>query len=240
MPDIRSPMLQALVGGLFVAFLLVLQPTFGSSPAAAGDDVKKIKAPKESKRPSLSYRPKASRGTVKYNARVGILTLRDTRTMKFFGGTDDFFKESAPQALGDILYFELKSSRLFKSTKRINATPGTKLSKESLASIAKKNGVDLLFVADLQAFNMLREKMVMHKKGVDYKIMVRFGLFGQLIDPRSGKILWAEQVEREFSGLNSTGKIKPYDYSGNALQAIQAGFSDVKQYIRATGQEMRP
>jgi len=225
---------------LLVIVGLLVQPLAGSSPSFAFDDVKKIKIPKAKKRPSLSYRPQSSRGSLKYNASVGILTLRDARVMKFFGGTDEFFTESAPQAIGDILYFELKSSRLFKSTKRINFTPGSELSKAQLAQIAKQNNVDLLFVADLQAFNMLRDKMVMEKKGVDYKIIVRFGLFGQLIDPASGKILWAEQVSREFSGLNSTGKIKPFDYSGNALQAIQAGFDDVKQYIRATGMELRP
>lgn len=224
---------------LLVAFGL-LSVQIASAPAAFADDVKKIKVPKEKKRPSLSYRPKSDRGALKYNARVGVLTLRDTRVMKFFGGTDEFFIESAPQALGDILYFELKSSRLFSSTKRINLTPGTELSREQLASIAQQNEVDLIFVADLQAFNMLREKMVMHKKGVDYKIMVRFGMFGQLIDPATGKILWAEQVAREFSGLNSTGKIKPFDYSGNAMQAIQAGFADMKQYIRTTGLEFQP
>jgi len=225
---------------LFLAFGLAGQPIIGAPAVSAADDVKKIKVPKAKRRPSLSYRPKSDRGALKYNARVGVLTLRDARVMKFFGGTDEFFAESAPQALGDILYFEMKSSRLFKSTKRINFTPGTELSKAELASIAKKNNVDLIFVADLQAFNMLREKMVMHKKGVDYKIIVRFGLFGQLIDPATGKVLWAEQVAREFSGLNSTGKIKPYDYSGNAMQAIQAGFADVKQYIRTTGLEFRP
>lgn len=224
---------------LFVVFGLLGHAIAGAA-AVTADDVKKIKVPKEKNRPSLSYRPKSDRGALKYNARVGILTLRDARVMKFFGGTDEFFIESAPEAIGDILYFEMKSSRLFKTTKRINLTPGTELSKAQLASIAKQNDVDLIFVADLQAFNMLREKMVMEKKGVDYKIMVRFGLFGQLIDPATGKILWAEQVAREFSGLNSTGKINPYDYSGNAMQAIQAGFADVKQYIRTTGLEFQP
>ncbi|WP_417462814.1 hypothetical protein [Kordiimonas sp.] len=229
-----------LAAALFIIAGLMLQPLMGASPVAAFDDVKKIKAPKAKKRPSLSYRPNSVRGALKYNARVGILTLRDARVMKFFGGTDDFFAEPAPQAIGDNLYFEMKSSRLFKSTKRIDWTPGTELSNTQLAQIAKQNGVDLIFVADLQAFNMLREKMVLEKKGVDYKIIVRFGLFGQLIDPGTGKILWAEQVSREFSGLNSTGRIKPYDYSGNALQAMQAGFDDVKKYIRATGLEYRP
>lgn len=229
-----------LTATLLIILALLVQPLAGPSPTFAFDDVKKIKVPKAKKRPSLSYRPNSVRGALKYDASVGILTLRDARVMKFFGGTDDFFAEPAPQAIGDILYFEMKSSRLFKSTKRINFTPGAELSKAQLAQIAKQNNVDLLFVADLQAFNMLREKMVMEKKGVDYKIIVRFGLFGQLIDPTSGKILWAEQVSREFSGLNSTGKIKPFDYSGNALQAIQAGFDDVKQYIRATGMELQP
>jgi hypothetical protein len=240
MPQPFLLMSRKLILALFIGFALLAHPISGTSPAAALGDMKKVKVPKANKRPSLSYRPNSVRGALKYNARVGILTLRDARVMKFFGGTDEFFAEPAPQAIGDILYFEIKSSRLFKSTKRINWTPGTELSKAKLAQIARQNGVDLVFVADLQAFNMLREKMVMEKKGVDYKIIVRFGLFGQLIDPKSGKVLWAEQVSREFSGLNSTGKIKPFDYSGNAIQAIQAGFDDVKQYIRTTGLEIRP
>ncbi len=228
-----------MIGALVVVCALAIQQfTAATAPAYAGDKVKKIKVPKESKRPSLSYRPKAGRGSPKYNAKVGILTLRDARVMKFFAGTDEFFKEPAPQALGDMLYFEMKASRLFRSTKRVNITPGTKLEKANLAMLAKSNGVDLIFVSDLQAFNMLRNKIVMDKKGVDYNVIVRFGLFGQLIDPKSGKVLWAEQVKREFSSLNSSGKIKPYDYSGNAMQAIQAGFNDVKKYIRATGQGM--
>ncbi|PCI64256.1 MAG: hypothetical protein COB37_02495 [Kordiimonadales bacterium] len=224
-----------------VAFVasLVVQPLAGPAPAYAGEKVKKIKVPKKDKRPSLSYRPNANRGQPKYSGTVGILTLRDARVMKFFAGTDDFFAEQAPKALADILYFELKSSRLFRKVKRIEVTPSSDLSAEGLRKLAQQNNVDLVFLSDLQVFNMLREKMVMHKNGVDYKIMVRFGLFGQLIDPKNSRILWAEQVAREFSAVNTTGKIKSYDYSGNAIKAVRAGFDDLKKYIRATGLEMR-
>jgi len=222
---------------VFVAGLGI-QPTGMMPKAHAGDKVHKIKVPKKDKRPSLSYRPSTSRGQPKYNGTVGIVTLRDARVMKFFAGTDDFFAEKAPKALADILYFELKSSRLFRKVKRIDVTPGSNLSAEGLKAIAQQHKVDLVFLSDLQAFNMLREKMVMHKDGVDYKIMVRFGLFGQLIDPKASRILWAEQVAREFSNVNTTGKLKPYDYSGNAIKAVQTGFDDLKKYIQATGLEM--
>lgn len=217
----------------------VFETVLGGGDAFAKATTKKVKPPrKRSARPSLSYRPDSSYGQPKYALRLGVMPLRDQRQARFYGGTDEFFAEPVMDVLQDTAYYELKSSSLFSGVVSLPPEDHSALSRERLAKMARQHGVDLIFVGDLLSFNMLREKMRASKKGADFNIKVRFGMFGQLIDARTGAVLWAEQVEREFSDLNTSGKVTGKDYGANATRALKAGFNDIKQFIRATGLEV--
>jgi hypothetical protein len=206
---------------------------------AWADSAKKIKPPKEKRRPSLSYQPQSTFQDPKYNSKVGVLDFRDKRIMKFHGGTDEFFSDPVLLTLNQILYFEIKASRLFQETVRIPIEPGEVLTRKRLQQIANEYGVNQLAIFDLTRFNLLREKVVKTKKGLDFQVKVLFGFVGQLIDAQTGTILWAEQINREVSTLNSTGKITGADYSANSIRALKNGFNDMKQLIDATGLRMK-
>lgn len=205
----------------------------GSAEAQAQTKARKVKAPKANQRPSLSYRPGSVSETVKYAERIGILTLRDQRVMKFYGGSDGFFVEPVTRAINEALFYEFKTGQLFTKVVNIRVDPGKQLGPAELAQLAEQYDVDLLFRADIDVFNMLREKVV--KTGDDgaFQIKVRFGFFGQLIEPKSGTILWADQISHEFSTLNTSGIVESKDYGPSSVRAIQAVMADLKRFIRS-------
>lgn len=209
------------------------------SNSAYADSAKKVKPPKENKRPSISYQPKSTFQEPKYNERVGVLDFRDKRVMKFHGGSDQFFADPLLLTLNQALYYEVKASRLFKQAIRIPVKPGTVLTRKKLKEIAKEYNVGLLTVFDLTRFNLLREKVVKSKEGLDFQVKVLFGFVGQLIDVKTGTILWAEQISREASTLNSNGKVSGADYSANSIRVLKSGFNDMKQLIDGTGLRMK-
>lgn len=102
-----------------------------------------------------------------------------------------------------------------------------------MAALAEQHDVDLLFQADIDVFNMLRDKVVKSEQGGEFQIKVRFGFFGQLIEPKSGSILWADQINHEFSTLNTSGVVASKDYGPSSVRAIQAVLADLKRYIRS-------
>ena len=225
------------MGALYFSSLV---PGFAPIKAEArGSEVKKIKPPKSKRLPDLSYRPTVMRGNFKYPGRVGVFTLRDKRMMKFYDGEDRYFSESIIPSLSNTLYLELKAGRAFKSIKKIDARPGSSISRKDIMALGAQYQVDYIFIGDLTAFNLLREKMVKNKRGLDFKINVRFAFMGQLIDTRTGAVLWAEPIIRENGRLNSDKVVTEEDYAPSAVIALQAGFNDMKQSIRLIGLEMR-
>ncbi|PHR60669.1 MAG: hypothetical protein COA43_05865 [Robiginitomaculum sp.] len=231
-------------GILFVLITtLYFQPSvFGFKPIeafAAAEKVKKVKPPKAKRRPNLSYRPTVSRINVKYYGRLGVFQLRDKRTMVFYGGEDKYFSEPVLKTLSNTLYLELKSGRAFESVKKIPQAPSAKMSRKDILAIAQKYELDYVFIADLTAFNLLREKMVKKKKGLDFKINIRFGVMGQLIDVKTGAVLWAEPIIREDGTLNTDKRVSAEDYGEGARTAVQNGFDDMKNSIRQIGLEVR-
>lgn len=205
----------------------------GGGEAQAQVKAKKVKEPKANKRPSLSYQPQMAAERVKFAERIGILTMRDQRVMKFYGGSDDFFVESVTTAINEALFYEFKSGQLFTKVVNIRVDPGVRLDPAELAALAEKNNVDLLFQADIDVFNMLREKVIKSDQGGEFQVKVRFAFFGQLIEPKSGSILWADQITHEFSTLNTSGVVGPKDYGPSSVRAIQAVLADLKQFIRS-------
>ena len=215
------------------ASITSIEMAVGGGEAQAQVKAKKVKAPKANQRPSLSYRPESVTEAVKYAERIGILTMRDQRVMKFYGGSDAFFVESVTTAINEALFYEFKTGRLFTKVVNIRVDPGKRLSPAELAALAEQHDVDLLFQADIDVFNMLREKVVKSNEGGEFQIKVRFGFFGQLIEPKSGSILWADQINHEFSTLNTSGVVESKDYGPSSVRAIQAVLADLKNFIRS-------
>lgn len=203
--------------------------------AVAGEKVKKVKPPKTKYRPNLSYRPNVSRLTVKYPGRVGVLDIRDKRMMLFYGGEDGYFSEPVLETLSNSLFLELKAGRAFEDIKKIPGAHSVDISRKAIAELATQNDVDYIFMTDLTRFNLVREKMVKRKKGLDFKIIVRFGIVGQLIDSKSGAVLWAENIEREDGQLNTDKRVSAEDYGPSAINSVQNGFDDMKNSIRDLG-----
>lgn len=205
----------------------------GGNEAQAQTRAKKIKAPKANLRPSLSYRPELVSETVKYAERIGILTMRDQRVMRFYAGSDGFFVEPVKTAINEALFYEFKTGQLFTKVVNIRVEPGKQPGPAELAELAEQYNVDLLFMADINVFNMVREKVVKTKVGGEFQIKVRFTFFGQLIEPKSGSILWADQISSEFSTLNTSGMVSGKDYGPSSVRAIQAVMADLKRFIRS-------
>ncbi len=224
---------------VFLVSPVALEVVGGGEAQAGKPKAKKIKAPKAKNRPSLSFRPQNSRKSPKYNGKVGVLQFRDRRGFKFYGGSDEFFAEPTMTALNNALYLGTKSGRAFTQVVQVPITPGDRLNRDELKAIAQQYGLDYILLSDLTIFTILREKMAARKKGMDFTVKVRFGLFGQLIDPQSGAILWAEPVIREMGQLNAKKKVKAdaYGYSANA--AVKAGLADMAISIHAIGLEVR-
>jgi len=207
--------------------------------AFAGDKVKKVKPPKAKRRPNLSYRPHVSRLSPKYPGRVGVLQVRDKRAMLFYGGQDTYFSEPVLPTLSNSLYLEIKASRAFEQVKMVQGETGPNLTRKDLKTLSAQHQLDYIFIADLATFNLLREKMRKNKRGLDFKINVRFGVFGQLIDAKTGAVLWAESIEREEGQLNTDKRVSAEDYGPSAIHAVQNGFDDMKNSIRDLGLEVK-
>ncbi len=233
-----------LVWGIALAIVLVsplvLETVGGGGEAHAGKKkAKKIKAPSVKKRPSLSFRPGVSRQSPKYQGKVGVLQLRDRRGFKFYGGSDAFFKEPTMEALNNALYLGTKSGRAFTQVMQVPVKPGSRMTRDELKAIAQQYGLDYILLTDLTIFTMLREKMVARKKGMDFTVKVRFGLFAQLIDPQSGAILWAEPVVREMGQLNATKKVRADAYGDSANNAVKTVLIDMATSMHAIGLQVR-
>ncbi len=228
--------LAVLLTALFLLLPLQYAPTIQT--AQAGQKVKKVKPPKAKHRPNLSYRPSVNRQASKYPGTVGVLAFRDKRSMKFYGGEDGYFSEDVLTALSNALFLEIKAGRIFERVKQIPGNAPQQLTRKHIKTLAAAQNVDYILVADLTAFNLLREKMRKSKKGRDFKINIRFGLVGQLIDAKSGAVLWAEPIVREAGTLNSDKRISANHYGPGARQAVQNGFDDMKMSIRTLGLEI--
>lgn len=225
-------------GALAFAAIGAVELVSGGGDALA-QRARDIEPPKPKDLPSLSYRPQSTREEPRYEGTVGILTVRDHRNMKFYGGSDSYFMEPVDRAINESLFYELKASRIFDNAVSIEVDQTTPLTREYLAELARANNVEFIFASGLHTFNLVREKKVKSKDGAEFILKIRFNLFGQLIQADTGSVLWAEEIEHEFSDLNITGKVGPGDYAGNAINALKAVFEEIRQSIRSTALEVR-
>ena len=137
----------------------------GANEAEAQVKAKKVKATKTNQRPSLSYRPQPVSETVKYAERIGILTMRDQRVMKFYGGSDGYFVEPVTKAINEALFYEFKTGQLFTKVVNIRVYPGKQLSPADRAARAEPYDVRLLVTAEIAVFLTPRAQVVTTKAG---------------------------------------------------------------------------
>lgn len=203
-----------------------------------GCSASRPKPAKESLRPSLYYQPGYQAGMrQKYPLNAAVLTVRDKRVMPFYN-TDDFFKEPITDAVSNSIFLELKNSGMFKNVVRVNETSPQRLNQDELFRIQMDHGVDMIFIADLTAFNILRDKE--GNGSVDaFKITIDVGISAQLIYLEKGYVVWADSVTRQEKTLARSGALKPSELGALSSTALKSAIEDIKKLLYKTGKEMR-
>lgn len=216
--------------GLILTAVLILPLT--------GCSASKPKPGKESRRPSLFYQPGYQTSMrQKYPLKVAVLTVRDKRVMPFYN-TDNFFKEPITDAVSDSIYLELKSSGMFKEVVRVKEISPRRLTQDELFRIQMDHGVDMIFIADLTAFNILRDKQGVGTVDA-FKITIDVGLAAQLIYLEKGYVVWADSAGRQEKELAKSGALNPSELGALSSKALKATIEDIKKLVYQTGKEMR-
>lgn len=225
---------------LAVALVMVL------GLAGCGGGIKKaqeIEGLKESRRPSLMVQPVPGRAPLVYPYQAGVFIPRDLRSMAFYGGSDDFFQEDdVAEALGNTLYFDLKSSGLFAAVMPIRETAPERLEQPLLMQAARAAGVDLLIVPDITRFTMVREKLNKAEddmSGADFEIKVTMSMAVQVIVPSLNVAVFAEELKREAVIINTTGALG--SELGQPVRAVIAGLmQDLRAIMPRTARPLPP
>ena len=228
-----------------VASILLLSAPFLASSVQALEQV--YAAFEKDGKPTMMYRPKsAARFNQKYNLTVGILPVKDRRVMNFYWYKDDLFEEPIPQGVTDILYNELRSSRLFKKVTRLKSPLPPKPDNASLQAYKEEHGIDMVISADLVALNMLREKAGEMTRGFSTgavvaaptRVMIDVSIFAQLIHLESGTLVWADSVARRGQAFALMSVLAPEEVGSLTRQTLGFVFSDLKMLLSAGGKIM--
>lgn len=215
---------------------------FFSGVAIAWDISEFPHAPKKKQRASLRYQPKSNPMQKKYPLTVGVMAVSDKRATSFFlaqkGATDEFFQETIADGVSEAFYIEMKKSGLFEKVVKIDEVHPEELTKESLSGLREQYNVDMLFVADLSKFHMVREKM----GGLQYNsyiTRVDIELIAQLIYLKAGVVVWADVVDRISEKHSETGALRQGEVGELATSTMGYLFSDMKVLIAETGKVMK-
>ena len=228
-----------------IASILLLSALFPMSDAQALEQV--YAAFEKDGKPTMMYRPKSTpRFNQKYDLTVGILPVKDRRVMNFYWYKDDLFEEPIPQGVTDILYNELRSSRLFKKVTRLKSPLPRKPDNATLQAYKEKHSIDMVISADLVSFNMLREKAGKMTTGVSTgavvaaptRVMVDVSMFAQLIHLESGTLVWADSVARRGQAFALMSVLAPEEVGSLTRQTLGLVFSDLKMLLSAGGKMM--
>ncbi|MFH1411421.1 MAG: hypothetical protein ABIG55_02115 [Candidatus Omnitrophota bacterium] len=199
-------------------------------------------APKKKQRASLRYQPRSELMQKKYPLTVGVMDVSDKRATSFFlakeGATDEFFQETIADGISEAFYLEMKKSGLFEKVVKIDETRPEELTAGSLSGLREQYNVDMLVVADLSKFNMVREKM----GGLQYNsyiTRVDIELIAQLIYLKAGVVVWADVVDRISEKHSETGALRPGEVGELTTSTMGDLFSDMKVLIAETGKVMK-
>ncbi len=200
---------------------------------------------KEGRRPTLTYHVDAyQKLPQKYPLRIGVLTARDKRLIKFYRGQDHFFKEELTQSVSDMIYYELSSSGIFKEVIRISAPAPDELTVQDALMLKKQFNVDLIFLSDITHFSMLRDKTnkEIAERDItttnDFKITIDFGLIGQVVYLENLAIIWADQIKRQNMTFAKKGALRANELADLTHKTMQQACSDIKTLIINTGKRM--
>ena len=197
----------------------------------------------EAKRPSIMYQPTFERRAPKYPTNIGILPIIDARTSLFYGSYDNFFKDPIIKSLERLLSIELNYSNLFGGSVSIKENVNSRLSIKDINEFGQKYGVDLIFVSHLTSFNFNREPTGELQGSVrakaDYVNTVRISMIVQVIDVKTGLVLFAEEIARQSSDLAELGKLDTGQLRKLTVDGLKQTFRDMKILIERTGATLR-
>ena len=199
----------------------------------------------KAKRPSFMYKPELVRRSAKYEQKLGILPVIDSRISMFYGEEDDFYKDPIIEGLNRVFNLELRYSGLFTETASIKKGSSESPDIKEVQSIGNLNGVNLLLITHLTEFNFSRTPVDFYAKGLGarketvFANSIRVSFISQLIDIDTGLILFAEEINRESIESASSRDLEPDLIEKMTKDVLKQSFSDLKILIQENGLTMK-
>ena len=192
----------------------------------------------KAKRPSFMYKPELVRRSAKYEQKLGILPVIDSRISMFYGEEDDFYKDPIIEGLNRVFNLELRYSGLFSEIASIKKGSSESPDIKEVQSIGNLNGVNLLLITHLTEFNFSRTPVDFYAKGLGarketvFANSIRVSFISQLIDIDTGLILFAEEINRESIESASSRDLEPDLIEKMTKDVLKQSFSDLKILIQ--------
>ena len=191
------------------------------------------------------YKPELVRRSAKYEEKLGILPVIDSRISLFYGEEDDFYKDPIIEGLNRVFNLELRYSGLFTETASIKKGSSESPDIKEVQSIGNLNGVNLLLITHLTEFNFSRTPVDFYAKGLGarketvFANSIRVSFISQLIDIDTGLILFAEEINRESIESASSRGLEPDLIEKMTKDVLKQSFSDLKILIQENGLRMK-
>ena len=199
----------------------------------------------KAKRPSFMYKPELVRRSAKYEQKIGILPVIDSRISMFYGEEDDFYKDPIIEGLNRVFNLELRYSGLFSEITSIKKGSSESPDIKEIQSIGKLNDANLLLITHLTEFNFSRTPVDFYAKGLGarketvFANSIRVSFISQLIDIDTGLILFAEEINRESIESASSRDLEPDLIEKMTKDVLKQSFSDLKILIQENGLRMK-
>ena len=182
----------------------------------------------------------------KYNMTLGVMVMRDERATAFYADSDDFFRQPVPTGLSRSLYFSLSRSGLFSNVEFINEVPPSKMNVAQLREIGEHHDVDMLLVADLNMFNLVRRSLVedltifggpstARETQEDFQTTLTLDYIGQILHVPDGAIVWGEQVRNFETVYALEGTLQAQEFNQLTEKVLTDSFSQLANFVNATG-----
>ncbi len=200
-----------------------------------------IEPASKAKRPSFMYKPDLVRRSAKYEQKLGILPVIDSRISMFYGEEDDFYRDPIITGLNRIFNLELRYSGLFSEITSIKKGSSESPDIKEIQSIGKLNGANLVLITHLTEFNFSRTPVDIYAKGLgarieaDFANSLKVSFISQLIDIDTGLILFAEEINRESIEYARSRSFKSDLLEKMTKDVLKQSFSDLKILIQENG-----
>ena len=200
-----------------------------------------IEPASKAKRPSFMYKPEMVRRSAKYEQKLGILPVIDSRISMFYGEEDDFYKDSIIVGLNRIFNLELRYSGLFPEVTSIKQPSSENPDIREIQSIGSSNGTKLVLITHLTGFNFSRTPVDIYAKGLgarieaDFANSLRVSFISQLVDVETGLILFAEEISRESLEYARSRSFESDMLEKMTKEVLKQSFSDLKILILENG-----